>query len=202
MRYLSSFIILAVVFALPLLTGCAGNQSKMQYYQLAPTEPPNALSADKMPNLALGVGPVTVPEILKRQEIVIRGEGNEYLLDDQHRWGGMLEKDLTVVLVENLASQLGTEQVVRFPWGTYYEPDYRILVDVLTLTGTLGEQAELRASWVIIDSSGEKILVQKNSKYEQAVVDNSFNALVQAKNQLLALLSQEISISLRKLEKL
>ena len=201
MRYLSSVITLAVALAVPLLFGCAGNQSTMEYYQLAPTELQVAYNVEKMPDLALGVGPITVPEILKRQEIVVRGKGNQYLLDDHHRWAGLLDKDLTMVLIENLSNQLGTDQVVRFPWGSYFNPEYRVFLDVLDLTGTLGGQVELRASWAIIDQSSEKIVVQKISGYELQAGGNSYNALVQAKNDLIALLSLDISSSLRDLEK-
>jgi uncharacterized lipoprotein YmbA len=62
--------------------------------------------------------------MLKRQEIVIRGDGNQYKLTDLHRWAGLLEKDLTAVIIENLGKQLGTEKVASYPSAIYFEDNH------------------------------------------------------------------------------
>ncbi len=196
MKYLHSMIITAAV-SLLLLTGCGGTQPTMHYYQLAPTALPVTSGAKSLPDLAIEVGPVTIPEMLKRQEIVIRGEGNEYRLTDLHRWAGLLEKDLTAVIIENIGKQLGTEKVASYPSAIYFEPDYRIIIEILSLTGKPGELVTLRAGWTIIDRSGEQILERKISEYQQQLTDPSIDSLVQAENQVIAMLCQEISDSLR-----
>jgi hypothetical protein len=55
----------------------------------------------------------------------------------------------------------------------------------------------LRAGWTIVDHSGEQILERKISEYQQQLTDPSIDSLVQAENQAIALLCQEISNSLR-----
>jgi uncharacterized lipoprotein YmbA len=89
MKYLHSIMIAAAV-SLLLLTGCGGTQPTMHYYQLAPTALPVTSGAEGLSDLAIEVGPVTIPEMLKRQDIVIHGEGNEYRLTELHRWAGLL----------------------------------------------------------------------------------------------------------------
>lgn len=199
MRCLFAYMIVALVLLLPLLSGCSGPQPTMHFYQLAPTT--IITTTEKLPDLAIGVGPITIPEILKRQEIVVREDGNQYSLADLHRWAGLLEKDLTTVISENIGNLLGTEQVISFPWGSYFEPDYRVIIEILSLTGNPGTQATLRAGWTIIDRSGKQMLVRKISEYQQPSSDDSFNSLVEAENQTIALLCQEISSALRQLEK-
>lgn len=200
MRCLFAYMIVALVFLLPLLSGCSGPQSTMHFYQLAPIT--LTTTTEKLPDLAIGVGPITIPEILKRQEIVVREDGNQYGLADLHRWAGLLEKDMTTVISENIGNQLGTEQVISFPWGSYFEPDYRVIIDILSLTGKLGDKAILRAGWIIVDRTGKYMLVRKISNYQQQAGDNSFNSLVEAENQTIALLCQEISSTLRQLDKI
>jgi uncharacterized lipoprotein YmbA len=196
MKHLHSIMIVAAV-SLLLLTGCGGTQPTMHYYQLAPTALPVTSGAEGLSDLAIEVGPVTIPEMLKRQEIVIRGEGNEYRLTELHRWAGLLEKDLTAVIIENLGKQLGTEKVVSYPSAIYFEPDYRVIIEILGLTGKPGELVTLRAGWTIVDHSGEQILERKISEYQQQLTDPSIDSLVQAESQVIALLCQEISNSLR-----
>jgi hypothetical protein len=199
MRRLFVYMIVTLAFLLPLLSGCSGPQPTIYFYQLAPTT--STTATEQLPELAIGVGPITIPEILKRQEIVVRGEGNQYRLADLHRWAGLLEKDMIAVIIENLGNQLGTQQVASFPWGSYFEPDYRVIVNILSLTGKPGDKAILRAGWTIIDPASEQMLVRKITEYQQQASDESFNSLVEAENQVIGLLCQEISIALRELEK-
>lgn len=196
MKYLHSMMIAAAV-SLLLLAGCGGSQPTMHYYQLAPAAIPAASGAENLSDLAIAVGPVTIPEMLKRQEIVIRGEGNQYRLTDLHRWAGLLEKDLTSVIIENLGKQLGTEKVVSYPSERYFEADFRVIIEILNLTGKPGELVTLRAAWTIVDRSGKQMLERKISEYQQQLTDPSIDSLVQAENQVIALLCQEISNSLR-----
>jgi uncharacterized lipoprotein YmbA len=194
-------IMICIVATLPLITGCAGSQPPLSFYQLTSAKLPAAANTETLPDLALGVGPITTPEILKREEIVVHGDGNQYYLSDLHRWAGLLEKDMTMVITENLSNQLGTQQVFSFPWGSYFEPDYRVTIDILSLAGRPGDKATLRAGWAIIDATGKQMLVRKISEYQHQTKDSSFNSLVQAENQVIALLCQEISSALRVLEK-
>jgi uncharacterized protein len=200
MKYLSSILIVALVLLLPLLSGCGGPQSTMRYYQLAATEVPSVPELNKNPSLALGVGPVMVSEILKRQEIVIRGKGNQYHLYDEHRWAGLLEKDMTAVLIENLEGILGTEQILAYPWGAYFEPDYRVLIEVHDLSGSLGGQVTLRASWSLVDNSGVQVLARRIGEYQQQAGDSSVDALIQAENELLARFCLDVASSISNLK--
>ena len=197
MKYFHYMMIIVAAVSLLLLTGCGGTQPTMHYYQLAPTALPVTSGAESLSDLAIEIGPVTIPEMLKRQEVVIRGEGNEYRLTELHRWAGLLEKDLTAVIIENLGKQLGTEKVANYPSAIYFEPDYRIIIEILSLTGKPGELVTLRAGWTIIDRSGKQILERKISEYQQQLTNPSIDSLVQAENQVIALLCQEISDSLR-----
>lgn len=197
MRYQSATV-LVIIISLLLFTGCSGTQPAMRYYQLTPTS--TVSSTEPLSELILGVGPVTIPEMLKRQEIVIRGDGNQYRLSELHRWAGLLENNLTMVIMENLGKLLDTDQVVRYPWESYDHPDYRIIIEVLDLTGNPGGVVSLRAGWTIVDGSGQQMLVRIISEYAQQATDQSVDSLVQAESQAVALLCQEISVELRKLE--
>lgn len=192
--------LMAFVVSLLLITGCAGRQSTIRYYQLSSAALPTVSSIDNLSHLILGVGPITIPDMLKRREIVIRGDGNQYRLAELHQWAGMLENNLSTVIIENLGKQLGTDQVVSYPWESYYDPDYQITIKVLDLTGSPGDLVTLRASWAIVDGPGEQVLVRTTSEVQQQPNGQSVDSLVQAESQAVALLCQEISDSLKELE--
>jgi len=198
MRFSSVAAIVCVWLFLFVLPGCGGKQPPIYYYQLA-TEAVLQPVAE-MPELVLGVGPVTVPEILKRQEVAIRGRGGRFSLTDEHRWVGVLEKDLTTAVMENLGRLLTTEHVLRYPWESYSEPKYRIEIEILELVGGLKGPVDLRASWTVFDASGRQVLIRKISQYELQTAESSVDSMVATMNQLLLLFSTELSQGIAGLE--
>lgn len=190
------FVLIMAAALIMLFSGCGGTPP-MHYYQLTPTTLADEQPAEKLPDLAIGVGPISIPEMLKRQEIVSRSEDNELRVATQHRWGGLLEKDLTAAIMENLGRQMGTDQVLSFPWPVYFKPDYRVVIDILELTGDPQNLVTLRAGWSLVDGSGEQLLIRKVSSYQQTASEQTVGAMVEAQNQVIAQLSQEISAALR-----
>ena len=175
MRRLFSLMVIAVFFSL-FLSGCGGAPT-MHYYQLSPAVLSAEQTVEPLPALAVGVGPITIPEMLKRQEIVTRTDDNKLRVASQHRWAGMLEKDLNAVIIDNLGRQLGTDQLLSFPWAAYFEPDYRVAIDILDLTGNSDNLVTLRAGWSIIDSTGAQMLFRKVSTYFDGALEGKTIAI-------------------------
>ena len=64
---------------------------QVSYYSLyASMQRPVTATAD---TLAVSVGPVTVPDILKRPQIATGGTDGLYRLAEFHRWSGELDRD-------------------------------------------------------------------------------------------------------------
>jgi uncharacterized lipoprotein YmbA len=196
MRHLT-FMTTALAVSLLILSGCSSTPPQMRYYQLSSTSAAVTMDSEALSELALGVGPIAVPEMLKRQEIVTRSDDGQYQMTDMHRWAGLFESDLTTVVIENLGKLLGTEQINSYPWDSYFDPDYRIIIELLSLSGQPGGTASLRAGWTIVDRSGKQVMAKTIHEFEQKTVNESFNALVQAESQLVDQLCQEISKSVR-----
>ena len=192
-----------VFVAVLLLSGCISrsapkvtNYSLMTMEQLGKTE---ALAS--LPEVRLGVGPITIPDSLKRSQIATRQQGNQYQFAEFHRWAGILEKDITAVLGDNLGQLLGIEKVGFFPWLHHFKPTYRVMVDIIRFDGALDGEAVLSARWTIADSDGKDYLAGKKSEYRQPLEDASYAALIKAESQVLAVLSKEIAGVIVALEK-
>ncbi len=150
MKFKRLFFLIAAVLIL-LTTGCSIKPDKISYYQLAARADVATVDAGIPDQSVIGIGPITIPEMLKRQEIVLADSGNRYTLADKHRWAGLLEKDIAVTVRENLSVLLNSQQIFTYPWPGYIRPDYQIRLELLHLTGQLGGPVSLKANWSIID---------------------------------------------------
>jgi len=192
-------IVLAVTI---LLAGCLGGGSaNVFYYSLLTSQQLKVEQAvASLPDVELGIGPVTVPDSLKRSQIATRQHGNQYTFDEFNRWAGTLEKDLSYVLGENLGQALGVNKIGFFPWLSYFQPTYRVMVDVTRLDGALNGEAVLGAQWVVADSNGKKVLAGGKSEYRQPLAEGTYTALITAESQLVAQLSHEIAVAIAALK--
>lgn len=185
---------------LVLLTGCSVKSSPVAYYRLAPLEmiDPEAKAEARL-DVALGIGPVTVPEYLKKSQIATRHGDTRYQFAESQRWAGMIEKDIASVIGNNLGLLLGTDQVMFFPWLHHFRPDYRVVVEVVQFDGDLQGDALLIARWAISDSSGARLLASGKSTYRQTLANASYEALVDAEGLLLAEFSRALAVELQAL---
>jgi uncharacterized lipoprotein YmbA len=188
----------AVCTAVVLLSGClGGGSSNVSYYSLLTAQQLEVGQAiATLPEVKLGVGPVTIPDSLKRAQIATRQHGNLYAFDEFNRWAGTLEKDLSFVLGENLSQLLGVTDLGFFPWLPHFQPTYRVMVDVTRLDGALDGDAVLGAHWVVADSSGKKVLAGGKSEYRCSLDGETYAALITAESQLVAQLSHEIATAI------
>ena len=120
-------LLLAALALAPLLFACS-TTSPTRFYVLStigdkPTEAPA--------NVAIGVGPINLPQYLDRPQIVTRLSSNQLAVGDFDQWGGQLEDGFARTLAGNLSVLLQTDRVQIFPWKDDQSLDYAIVVDVI-----------------------------------------------------------------------
>ncbi len=178
-----------------LLTGCIGRKSpEVSYYSLltiGQLGEVNAISSH--PELSLGIGPVTIPDSLKRSQVATRQHGNQYAFDEFNRWAGVLERDLTMVLGDNLGVLLDVKKVGTFPWLNYFTPTYRVVIDIQRFDGSLGGDAVLDARWAVADAEGKEFLAGGKIILRQPLQGPGYAALVKAESLLVAELSKKVA---------
>lgn len=186
-----------------LLTGCIARKSpEVTYYSLLTMEQLGEVQAiASHPELRLGVGPISIPDSLKRSQIATRQHGNQYGFDEFNRWAGVLENDLTSVLGDNLGDLLGVEKVDYFPWMHHFKPTYRVIVDVVRLDGALDGEAVLSARWAVTDADGKEFLGGGKSDFRQPLQGPNYAALVEAESLLVAELSKKVAVEIDSLVK-
>ena len=74
-----------------LLAGCI-NTPLPDYYVLTPESGIDG-SFPKLPDLAVGVGPITIPETVNRPNIVTPKDSNQLEVAEYHRWSEPLREN-------------------------------------------------------------------------------------------------------------
>jgi uncharacterized protein len=190
-----SKIIFSVWMVIFMLAGCRSASTPIEFYTLTPLA--GIGEANKASGLgdavAVGVGPLQISKIIDRPQIVSRTGVNKINVDEFHRWAGSLYEDVLRVLTLNLSVLLQSNMVAAYPWEEYFDPDYRIYMEVHQFDGRLGEYALLNITWTVTGGQPSDVLRVRNSVIKEAVQSADFEAFVAAKSRILAALSREMA---------
>lgn len=182
-----------------LLNGGCASDPPTDFYVLQSL--PESLTEDQQAKaakgVALGVGPVTLPQYLDRDQIVTRRSRNALVLEDFNQWAQPLTENFATVLGQNLALLVPTDGIAYFPWRRSARVDYQVTVDVDQFEGIAANQALLVARWSILSRDGERELLARQSRHLETATGSSMEATVLALNQALDSLSREIAEAIR-----
>ena len=189
---------LLLLCCIVLLTSCIKHSSpEVVYYSLLTMEQLEEVQPiSSHPEINLGIGPITIPDRLKRSQIATRQHDNQYAFDEFNRWAGVLEKNLTEVIGDNLGVLLGVEKIGFFPWMNHFKPTYRVVIDIQRLNGSLAGEAELSAHWAVADADGRELIAGGKISSRESFQESGFPALIRAESLLIADLSKKIAIEI------
>ncbi|MEW6300464.1 MAG: PqiC family protein [Thermodesulfobacteriota bacterium] len=175
--------------------GCSfGKQPATRLYVLtALSKPEGNLSAAGGQGVAIGVGPVLLPQYVNRPQIVTGNDSNELRRAAFAQWAEPLEDNFTRVLAENLAALLSTARVASFPWHGFAPVDYQVVVGVTRFLGEPGGEVSLDALWSIVGKDGRAVLVSRQSSVREQVGGQDYEALAAALSRAVAALSRDIA---------
>ena len=191
--------VLSLLVSLVGLAGCLGGASPpSRFYLLSPLPTPEA-GAAAATGLAIGVGPVAIPDYLNRGQIVTWAGENQLALAEFDRWAEPLQKNLSRVLVLNLSTLLSTDRVALHPWNRSTPMDYQVIVDVGRFEAGTDGKASLLARWSIIDGIDREILRMRKSSFSEPIDADGYEATVASMSRVVGALSREIAEAIRDL---
>jgi uncharacterized protein len=177
------------------LAACSfGGPSKpVQYYTLSP-QPGEVVKLKPGVQLPLtGVGPVTLPELFDRPQIVTRPDANRVDMAEYDRWGSSLAADVPRVLKQDLLSRLNDGNIVDWPWQRHELPVFQVTVQFYRFDGETGKQVYLSGIWQLLDAQGGCRLEAHRFDLTQATRGPGYAEFASALSLGLARLSQEIA---------
>lgn len=193
---------LPIMLAAFMLAGCRSSAPPVEFYTLNPIsgmqKKTNTAATDQ--KLAIAVGPVEIPTILDRPQIVTRTGQNRLEMDEFHRWAGPLDENFARVVAENISILMPTDHVAVYPWDPDFKPRYQVAMNVSYFEGRLGEELRLEVLWRVSDPKNQKKLIEKKSVIKEPLPAKDYEALVAAKSQALVKLSTEIVENIKNLQ--
>jgi uncharacterized protein len=184
--------VLAICALTAVSAGCSAARSN--FYALSRS----AEAAPPGKRVSVAVGPVSIPAVVDRPQIVVRIGPNEVFLDEFHRWAAPLTDDIARVVAEDLATILGSTDVALFPRPAGAR--YRVLVEVMSFDSVPGEAAALDAVWTVRAPQAGASRSGRTTTREPAR-ESGYAGVVAAHSRALGTLSAEIAGAIRQMER-
>ncbi len=179
---------------LVVLSGC-GTSQKTDFYQLY-VEADHALTGVEKGDV-IGIGPIHLPEYIKRPQIVTRTSEHSLNVSEFNRWIEPFSDAITRVLVINLSNELASNRIFWLPrTDRQYPLDLRVAVDIGRFDGELGKEVTLESRWIVFDRDDNPLQTHISIIHEP-IQGQTYEALVIAMNNALNNLSQEIAQAAR-----
>ena len=192
---LSAVLVLSAL-SMMAFSSCSTTALPRRLYVLTPLTPMEPIS--RVPGtraVALGVGPVELPQYVNRPEIVTGRDSPVLQSAAVAEWAEPLRDGFTRVLAENLSLLLATDRVMIFPWQSGI-PEYQVVVNVIQLLGQPGGDVTLVAFWSLLGRQGPEVLVSKKSSFREPTGGQDYEALAAAMSRAVAALSRDIAAAM------
>lgn len=185
-RYIVSCLVVGLVAAG--LGGC--KSSPARFYTLSPDATLATLATPHA--IPLAVGPVTVPDLVDRPQIVTRAAGNEVAINEFARWAQPLKGNIARVVAADLGTLLNSQQVTVFAGTTDPLATWYVRLDVMRFDAEPGQDVIVDVQWTI-RAPGKQPVRSGRSIVREAVSGAGFEAMTTAYDRALAVVSRDIA---------
>jgi len=189
-----AFFRMAVLFLLCVASGC-GRSPGVTFYTLSALAP-EATDPTAAPH-GVVVGPVTLPELIDRPQLVIRVAANRVEILETHRWAESLKSEIPRLLAENLARLLRPARVSAYQQNASKDAEYRVLVDIQRFETIPGEGVTIEALWSVRRTAVGAAPRKGHSLVSEPARGTGYDALITAHGRALAAISGDIAQALR-----
>jgi uncharacterized lipoprotein YmbA len=187
----SSFL-MAAALGIAVLGGCASSPQAV-FYTLSSvrTQERIAMGAPA----AIAIGPVAVPEIVDRSQLVLRVNETQVRLDEFARWAEPLKRQIPSVIAADLAQLFPTALISSDPQWADPAAAYQVSVDVLSFESAPGDAAAVSVSWTVRPPK-QGAQVRGRSIVRERAGAPGYDALVAAHSRALAAVSRDIAAAI------
>jgi uncharacterized lipoprotein YmbA len=179
-----------------LLSACT-TTPETHFYVLNPLSLPSQSASSEAPKRLIGLGPVTVPALLERRQIVTRTGDNSVTSSEFHQWAAPLKESLTETLAQNLSVLLPNDIVKAYPWSAYGDMDFHIIIDIIRFETNAAQNAELTANWSIMDDKSLRLIEHGQAKIARPQAGSSRADAVKALSESLHEFSRQLADAAR-----
>lgn len=166
------------------------------FYSLTALKP----TGENQSKLRIGIGPIEIPRLLNRPQIISRRNETEINMAELNQWGGSFKEELIQAITDNISSLQKTDNIEQYPWKFSFHPNYQVRIDIERFDGELGKYILLKARWRLLKDKHE-ILVKRAVINTPISDGKSYNSYVKAQSKALITLSKQISMQIKNAKK-
>lgn len=142
------------------------------------------------------VGPVTVPDLVDRPQIVTRNTNNEVTLNEYARWGEPIKSSIADAIAGDLTLLLGSDKVAVASRAIFDPQALRVRVDIQQFESVPGDAVVIDAHWAVRRFGDESPAASGRSLVREPVSGPDWNALAAAHSRALASVSRDIATAI------
>lgn len=160
-----------MMLACVMLSACASTSTE-SFYTLNPSAATPAASAASAPaantasGIGIAVGPVRVPEIVDRSQLVVRRGATQVDLLEQHRWAQPLRAEIAQAVASGLRSHLPGARVALDRDAAAQNAQIRVAIDISRFDAVPGEAVVVQALWSIRSTTPQAPLAGQSTSRE------------------------------------
>jgi uncharacterized lipoprotein YmbA len=184
---------LSACLAVLLVTACASSPP-VRYFALETPADPGRHDEDQ--ERVVVVGPIVLPDYLRRSQLVSRGRGAALVVDDINRWAEPLEEAVPRVLASHLNA--AGDGYTATPMPAYgIDADVRLTATVLRFEADSSGTVELLVQWSLdrTDTAGPTRL--RTDRYQTRTAAGDPEAITTAMGELLSRFADAAAAALR-----
>ncbi len=174
------------------LGGC-GSSPKPNFYTLDADMVPKRTEVKAVYTVA--IGPVTVPDLLDRPQIVTRTSTNQVAINEFERWAEPVRSQIGRVVAANLSQSLDGAYVYAYPQSATVDADYKLLIDVQRFDSMPADAVAVDVLWTLRPAKGAPRTGR--SVVREPINGKGYHALVAAHSRALVTISSEIAQAVR-----
>lgn len=200
MRSFVNVLILFIRVGMPVIclavatVGCSRSPRVTFYTLESGAQVESAAAATAAP--AVAVGPVTLPEVVDRPQLVVRVAANRVDILETHRWAEPLKSEIPRLIAENLRRLLGSSRVSSYLQHAGVDADYRLLLDIQRFESSPGEAVTVEAVWSLRRTAGGAPKTGR-SLVREPVDAVGYDPLVAAYGRALLAVSRDLAGAIR-----
>jgi uncharacterized lipoprotein YmbA len=165
-----------VAAALGLLSACASPREHLYTLDVAPEQ--NSAATGARPTVV--VGPVSLPELIDRPQLVVRSGNYDIVINEQERWAEPLKDQLPRLLAAELSRRVADRRFAAASSSAINGPSAHLLIDIGGVDMAHDSGVRLTAHWVYRPVDPQESPVEGDSAAHTEIVLSGYVGYVDA----------------------
>ena len=183
------YLYCASLLAVSAFAGC-GSVPVENFYTLTADAPPSAPPASR--GVDIFIGPIALPEMLDRPQLVIHFAPNRIVVLEQQRWAQPLASEIQRVMALNLQNNLVNARVTTQRQAGVTDTATRLTLEVLRFDSLLGKEINIELSW-LVQHAATGNAIRGRAAAREAVAAPGYDAIIAAHSRALSTLSRDLA---------